>query len=85
MGRKQKQTVMVSMEDLTKAYVNFCAYKKNNINHRSHGSFEMFLGVAYQWHLPNQRMVYHAAKKIEMLCSPHYYTLMKAREARRRK
>lgn len=83
--RKQKQTVMVSSEDLTKAYVNFCTYKKSTMNHRSHGTFEMFLGVSYEWHLPSQRMVYHAAKKVEMLCSPHFHTLMKLREARRRR
>lgn len=83
--RQRKQTVMVSSEDLTKAYVNFCTYKKDTVNHRAHGTFEQFLGVSFIWHLPQQRMVYHAAKKVELLCSPHYHTLMKLREARRNK
>lgn len=83
--RKRKQTVLVPYEDLVKAYHNFCAYKKATVDHRAHGTFEMFLGVSYAWHMSGQRMAYQAAKKVELLCSPHYHALMKAREARRRK
>lgn len=81
---KLNRTALVAVphSDVFNAYKNFCKYNEQRWGYQNH-AFTDFLGCDINWHIAVVPFHPRIAKKIRMLASPHYYTLMRAYEANR--
>lgn len=79
-NRYKTKLEFVSAADFAVANVN---YRKINKNYPLHWAFCDFLGYNRYFCYPNNGMFTHnAAKKIQMLCSPHHVALFAVHRVR---
>lgn len=85
MGQAKLRKVLLegmAHEDIFLAYKQWCAY--NEDLHNTKIRFDDFIGCQVDWFAAVVWFHPRYAKRIRMLLTPHWYTLMKAHQARRK-